>query len=144
MVAHTYPLRIHCSSFTRSPAFTCGLVFEPVIVAIKNCECNQRELVTCQVRSHGDLMLMLKFNVGNRQKVVELSHANGDKFWGVWGRCLFLMMAPLFSRCRHGRLRLFACLIFVDQHPRHCTFCQPARWNLLPLGHFVDVSHCGS
>lgn len=55
-----------------------------------------------QVRSHGDLMLMLKLNVANRQKVVELSHANGDKYWGVWGRCLFLMMAPLFSRCQNG------------------------------------------
>lgn len=65
-------------------------------------------LFLVQVRSHGDLMLMLKLNLANRQKVVELSHANGDKFWGVWGRCLFLMMAPLFSRCQHGRVRLLA------------------------------------
>lgn len=62
-------------------------------------------------------MLMLKLNVANRQKVVELSHANGDKFWGVWGRCLFLMMAPLFSRYQYGRVRLLALLFFVDRGP---------------------------
>lgn len=41
---------------------------------------------------------MLKLNEANRQKVVELSHVHGDRFWGVWERCLFLMMAPLFAR----------------------------------------------
>lgn len=52
-----------------------------------------------QVRSHGDLLLMLKLNKANRQKVMELSHAHNGKFWGVWERCMILMMAPLFSRC---------------------------------------------
>ncbi|CAM9130173.1 unnamed protein product, partial [Hapterophycus canaliculatus] len=51
-----------------------------------------------QERSHGDLLLMLKLNKANRQKVMELSHVNGGKFYGVWERCMFLMMAPLFTR----------------------------------------------
>eukprot|EP00752_Nemacystus_decipiens_P002115 g2019.t1 len=51
-----------------------------------------------QVRSHGDLLLMLKLNEANRQKVMELSHVHDGKFWGIWERCMFLMMAPLFSR----------------------------------------------
>ncbi|CAM9496985.1 unnamed protein product, partial [Ectocarpus fasciculatus] len=51
-----------------------------------------------QERSHGDLLLMLKLNRANREKVMELSYANKGKFWGIWERCMFLMMAPLFSR----------------------------------------------
>lgn len=41
---------------------------------------------------------MLKLNKVNRQKVMELSHVNGGKFYGIWERCMFLMMAPLFTR----------------------------------------------
>ncbi|CAM9566448.1 unnamed protein product, partial [Ectocarpus sp. 13 AM-2016] len=51
-----------------------------------------------QERSHGDLLLMLKLNRANREKVMELSSVNRGKFWGIWERCMFLMMAPLFSR----------------------------------------------
>lgn len=41
---------------------------------------------------------MLKLNEANRRKVMELSHVYNGKFWGIWERCMFLMMAPLFSR----------------------------------------------
>lgn len=41
---------------------------------------------------------MLKLNEANRQKVMELSHVHNGKFSGIWERCMFLMMAPLFSR----------------------------------------------
>lgn len=67
---------------------------------------------------------MLKLNEANRQKVMELCHVYNKRFWGIWERCLFLMMAPLFSRYGlhaiakeignfvRGRLLVATCVVF--------------------------------